>query len=269
MKPVKAKSRKKTANSKISLHLMASAKKFLISSSPYLISLAVLGLFFGGVIAYALNSPAFQLEQVSILNIGTLTPEQSFKFCELRKGESLITLDLVNVQQVIKRRHPEFKEVLVRRVLPNRIEVLLKRRTPVAQVAYSRYVQVDKDLVILPGSSTVPFKNLTTIEGAPLPREGLYVGVSIQDANTKKAIKLADLIKRSNILKKHTLTKIDIGDPRNISLIVDTDIEIRIGSSHLVERFKILDQTLKTIELDRAKIRYIDLRFDDVVIGPR
>ena len=35
------------------------------------------------------------------------------------------------------------------------------------------------------------------------------------------------------------------------------------------ERFKILDQTLKIIELDRSKIRYIDLRFDDVVIGPR
>ena len=170
---------------------------------------------------------------------------------------------------MIKHKHPEFKEVLVRRVLPNRIEVMLKRRTPVAQVAYSRYVQVDKDLVILPGSSTAPFKNLTIIDGAPTPAEGLYVGVSIQDANTKKALKLSDLIKRSNILKKHVLTKIDIGDPKNICLIVDSDIEIRIGSNHLVERFKILDQTLKIIELDRSKIRYIDLRFDDVVIGPR
>lgn len=261
--------KRKTSNSKLSIQLIAKTKKLLISSSPYLISLALLGLFFGCVFAYALNSPAFQLEEVKILNIGTMTPEQSFKFCELNKGENLITLDLVNVQQVIKRGHPEFKEVLVRRVLPNRIEVMLKRRTPVAQVSYSRYVQVDKDLVILPGSRTLPFKNLTIIEGVPVPAEGLYVGVSIKDANAKKALKLADLIKGSNVLRKHTLTKIDIGDPRNIALVVDTDIEIRIGSSHLIERFKILDQTLKTIELDRSKIRYIDLRFDDVVIGPR
>jgi len=229
----------------------------------------VIGVLFGTVIAYAINSPTFDLKEVEILNAGVLAPEQAFKFCELRKGENLITLDLVGVQQVIKRRHPEFKEVRVRRVLPSRIEVLLKRRTPVAQIAFSRYVQVDKDLVILPGSSSVPFKNLTTLEGAPIPRAGLAVGVTIEDLITKNALKLTDIIKRSNILRKHTLTQIDIGDPKNISFTVDSSIEIRIGNGHFSERLKILDQTLKTVELDSKKIRYIDLRFDDVVIGPR
>ena len=269
MKPIKTRSKKRTGSSRFSIKLFAGAQKFLIASLPYVISLTVIGIFFGGVIAYALNSPAFQLREVRILNAGTLTPRQSFSFCELNPGENLITLDLVNVQQMIKRKHPEFKEVLVRRVMPNRVEVTLKRRTPVAQVAYGRYVQIDKDLVILPGSGIVPFKNLTILEGVPVPREGLTVGVSIQDSRAKKAIKLAEWIKRSNIFKEHALTKIDIADPKNILLFVDSDIEIRIGNSHLIERFKILDQTLKNVALNRSKIRYIDLRFDDVVIGPR
>ena len=269
VKPIKTKPKKKSAGSALSLKFLGGVRSLIISFLPYILSLALVGVLFGGVVAYAVNSPTFQLEEVVVLNIGTLTPDQSFAFCELRKGESLISLDLVNVQQVIKRKHPEFKEVRVRRVLPNRIEVLLKRRTPVAQIAFSRYVQVDKDLVILPGSNVTPFKNLTVIEGTPLPREGLYVGVSVSDAATKKAIKLADIIKRSNILRKHTLTRVDIGDPKNISFIVDADIEIKIGNNHFIERLKILDQTLKSVELDRSKIRYIDLRFDDVVIGPR
>ncbi len=269
MKPIKAKTKKKPNSSRFSVKLAVGAQKFLLASAPYIISLAVIGIFFGGVIAYALNSPAFQLQEVKILNIGTMTPEQSFRFCGLNPGENLITLDLVSVQQMIKRSHQEYKEVLVRRVLPNRIEVVLKRRTPVAQVQYARFVQVDKDLVILPGSSTTPFKNLTSIEGAALPGEGLYVGASISDANAKKAIKLVEMIKQSNILRNHALTKIDIGDPKNISLFVDSDIEIRIGNSHIIERLKILNQTLKTVTLDRSKVRYIDLRFDDVVIGPR
>lgn len=241
----------------------------LLSSLPYILSLTVIGVLFGGIIAYAVNSTTFQLQEVKILNGGSLTDEQALDFCELRRGENLITVDLVGVQQVIKRKHPEFKEVSVRRVLPNRIEVLLKRRTPVAQVAFSRYVQVDKDLVILPGSSVAPFKNLTIIDGAPVPRPGLYVGVTIQDTMTKKAFKLMELIKQSNILRKHALTKIDIGDPKNISLFVDTDIEVKIGDNHFIERLKILDQTLRTVDLDKNKIRYIDLRFDDIVIGPR
>lgn len=268
-RPVKLKTRKKNSSSWVSLKLWGLAQRLFIFSLPYLLSLMLVAALFGGVVAYAMHSPTFQLEEVRVLNVGTLTQAQAFDFCELRRGENLITLDLVSVQQVIKRKHPEFKEVKVRRVLPNRIEVVLKRRTPISQVAFSRYVQIDKDLVILPGSSVTPFKNLTIIDGAPLPKEGLYVGVTIRDAVTKKAIKLSEIIKQSQILRKHALSKIDIGDPKNIVVVVDEDIEIRIGSDHFIERLKILDQTLKNIELDRSKISYVDLRFDDVVIGPR
>ncbi len=268
VKPVKYKTKKRSSGV-FSLQMLGGAKNLFLALLPYVFSLTVVGVLFGSVVAYALSSPTFRLEEVRILNIGTITPDQAFKFCELQKGEGLITLDLVSVQQVIKRKHPEFKEVRVRRVLPNRVEVLLKRRTPIAQVVFSRYVQIDKDLVILPGSSPAPFKNLTIIEGAPLPREGLTVGVSIRDGATKKAIKLADLIKRSGILRQHELTKVDISDVKNMAFFVDGDIEIKIGDSHVIERLKILDQTLRSVELDRTKIQYIDLRFDDVVIGPR
>jgi len=242
-------------------------RKTFFYSLPYMLSLTTLGLLFGGVVAYAVNSSTFRLEQVRILNIGSLTPEQSFQFSELRQGENLIQLDLVNVQQVIKRRHPEFKEVKVRRVLPDLVEILLKRRTPVAQIAYSRFVQVDKDLVVLPGSAASPFRNLTILEGSPLPRRGLAVGATVDDPLTQRTMRLMEVIKRSNILRKHVLTKIDIADPRNVTLIVDGAIEIRIGNSHFAERLKILDQTLKNQELNPAKVKYIDLRFDDVVVG--
>lgn len=268
MAKLRFKSKKRFAGP-FSLRWAGAIRKTLFYSLPYIFSLTTLGVLFGGVVAYAVNSSTFRLEQVRILNIGTLTPEQSFKFSALRKGENLIQLDLVNVQQVIKRSHPEFKEVKVRRVLPNAVEILLKRRTPVAQIAYSRYVQVDKDLVVLPGSAASPFRNLTVIEGAPLPRGGLFVGATVSDSGTQKALRLAETVKRSNILRKHTLTKIDIADPRNVTLIVDGAIEIRIGNSHFVERLKILDQTLKSQELNPAKVRYIDLRFDDVVVGMR
>jgi cell division septal protein FtsQ len=242
-------------------------RKTFFYSLPYIFSLSILGVFFGSVVAYAVNSDTFQLQQVRILNIGTLTQPQSFQFAGLKRGTNLIQLDLVQVQQSIKRAHPEYKEVKVRRILPDRVDVLLKRRTPVAQIAYSRYVQVDRELVVLPGSSTAPFRNLPVIEGSPLPRQGLAVGVTVSDDATKKALRLMEEIKRTNVLRRHALTKVDIADPRNLTLIVDGSIEIRVGNSHYVERLKILDQTLKTQPLDPAKVKYIDLRFDDVVVG--
>ncbi len=266
VKPLRVKS-KKRFSAPGSLRWIGSVRKAFFYSLPYVLSLTTLGILLGGVVAYAFNSTTFRLQEVKILNIGTLTPEQAFKFSELRRGENLIQLDLVNVQQVIRRSHPEYKEVKVRRVLPSRVEIFLKRRTPVAQILFSRYVQVDKDLVILPGSSTTAFRNLTVIEGAPMPRAGLAVGMTLTDPATQKALRLMQIIKRSNLLRKHALARVDIGDPRNLTLVVDNGIEIRIGNNHYIERLKILDQTLKTLSLDPARIHYIDLRFDDVVVG--
>ena len=270
VKPAKLKTRKKSQNSILPVRLLSRLRQGAFYSLPYIISLTAIGLLFGTVIAYALNSPTFQLAQVRVLNDGPMTDEQAFAFCQLHRGESLIGLDLVAVQEVIKRRHPEFKEVLVRRVLPNQIEILLKRRTPVAQAAFgSRFIQVDKDLVLLPGASAAPFRNLTVIQGAPAPVDGLFVGVTLKDPATQKAIKLADAVKQSDVLRGHLLTHVNITDPNNIFLLVDGQIEIRFGGGHYMDRLKILDQTLRRVPLDPLKVRYIDLRFDDVVVGPR
>lgn len=269
VKPLKIKARKRISGPIFSMKAMGALKKAAFYSFPYILTLTALGILLGSVVAYAVGSPTFHLAEVKILNIGTLTSDQAFQFCGLKPGENLITLDLVSVQQTIKRRHPEFKEVVVRRVLPNRVEVMLKRRTPVAQVDFRRFVQVDKDLVILPGSGTVPFKNLTVIQGAPHPQQGLAVGTPLTGFAAKKALFLMMRIKQSNVLKKQHLSKIDVTDVKNVSFYVDQTIEIRIGENHWNERLKILEQTLKSVELDASKIRYIDLRFDDVVIGPK
>lgn len=266
VKPVKNKTKRKSQNT-LSYRAWGVAKRGLLGSLPYILSLVLLGILFGAVTAYAVNSPAFQLQEVKILNAGSVTQDQAFRFCELQRGENLVLLDIVAVQQVIKRKYPQFKEVVVKRVLPNRVEVLLKRRTPVAQVLGSKYVQIDRDLVLLPAVSPSPFKNLTVIQGAP--SQTMIVGSTIRDERTRKALKLKEFIDRANIFNKHELTRIDISDPQNISLFIDGDIEIRMGNEHLVERLKVLDQTLKNIQLDRSKIKYIDLRFDDVVVSPR
>lgn len=267
-KPVKNRSRR-SQGSGLTYKIIGTGKKVFFRSLPYLFTLLIIGVLFGGAIAWAVNLPVFGLDEVRILNIGSLTEEQAFNFCELRKGENLMHLDLPGVQQVIKRKHPEFKEVRVRRVLPNRVEVMLKRRTPVAQVAFSRFVQIDKDMVILPGSSTTAFRNLLVIEGASSPRQGVFVGAQLDDPKAMKALTLASLVKRQNVLKKHLLTKVSVVDPKNITLFVDDAIEIRVGDSHFLDRMKILGETLKMVDLDPTRIRYIDLRFDDVVIGPR
>ena len=107
-KSVRNRFKKKSFVSTLSVKVAGLTKIFFLSLMPYILSLTLAGVLFGGIIAYAMNSPVFELKEVKILNIGTLTPAQSFRFCELNPGENLISLGLVGVQQVIKKKHPEW-----------------------------------------------------------------------------------------------------------------------------------------------------------------
>src|SRR3990167_1371135 len=106
VKPLKSRSKRRTSGSAISVKLLGIARSALFMSLPYLLSLALVGILFGAIMAFAVNSPTFKLREARILNAGSMTTEQALQFCELKKGENLITLDLVGVQEGIKRKHP-------------------------------------------------------------------------------------------------------------------------------------------------------------------
>jgi len=65
------------------------------------------------------------------------------------------------------------------------------------------------------------------------------------------------------------LSAIDISNPDNLILWVNEKIEIRISSRNLTSQMKKISDTLANIDLDPERVRYVDLRFDDIVIGPR
>ena len=69
----------------------------------------------------------------------------------------------------------------------------------------------------------------------------------------------------SGFLNDHTLTKVDISDYRNIAFFIEDGLEIKIGNSNFKERLGQLTKTLASIVVDKDEIKYIDLRFDDVV----
>ena len=114
-------------------------------------------------------------------------------------------------------------------------------------------------------------EDFATLPNSPMgqPASRAHLEALLRESPPERGSPLAEVIRQSRILRGHQLSHVDISDPNNFLLLVDGQIEIRVGGNHFMERLKILDQTLKTVMLDSSKIRYIDLRFDDVVIGPR
>ena len=91
-----------------------------------------------------------------------------------------------------------------------------------------------------------------------------------QEEKIKRALFLIDLISRNKKLLKFRLKNIDVADIRNISFYFDAEnVEIKIGDSEFSKRLDTLGTVLEQLGQDIGRVKYIDLRFEDPIVGPR
>jgi len=69
--------------------------------------------------------------------------------------------------------------------------------------------------------------------------------------------------------QEHEIHMVDVSDEKNLSLYIEDGIEIKIGGEKFRERLNRFNKTFESGKVDKNRIRYIDLRFGDVIIGPK
>ena len=78
------------------------------------------------------------------------------------------------------------------------------------------------------------------------------------------------MISRNKKLSKFKLKNIDVTDIRNISFYFDAEnVEIKIGDNEFNKRLDALGTVLEQLGQDIGRVKYIDLRFEDPIVGPR
>jgi cell division septal protein FtsQ len=123
-------------------------------------------------------------------------------------------------------------------------------------------------MVITPGQAA-PFGDLPIILGSKLQPSQLKKGTRVGRAIMSLGIQLLKDIRRFDALHGQRLSAIDISNEDNLILWVNEKIEVRISSRNLASQMKKISEALVNVDLDPERVRYIDLRFDDIVIGPR
>lgn len=184
-------------------------------------------------------------------------------------GENIFSVDLAGLKEKIEMVHPEFKEVLIRRALPNRLLVRVKRRNPVMQVKSDRFYLVDAEGVVLPNPRPFADDDLPVV----IHSAASINTVKISRNNSQGLNKALLLVREAALNKKLTQYKIktiDITDQRNISFFINmANIEIKIGDAEFGKRLDTLSALLGQLGEDIVRVKYIDLRFEDPIVGPK
>jgi cell division septal protein FtsQ len=184
-------------------------------------------------------------------------------------GTNIFLVDLKSFKDKVELKHHELRDVIVRRALPNRLIIQARRRLPVAQAYGDRLYLIDKDGVFLTDTKNSG-EDIPLITGIRVSPSG---GSSVQKEKINKSLFLIYALSQNSKLSKFKIKTIDITDSRNISFFLNASdaekVEIKIGDGEFNERLDVLATVLEQLSRDIDRVKYIDLRFEDPIVGPR
>jgi len=214
----------------------------------------------------ARNSSYFNVSHIKIVDDLGMSAIDRTEMLSLYKGRNIFEIDINSLAARVRNQHPIIKQAVVKRVLPNTLEIEIVPRVPVATIRSRELYAVDRTGMILPlnGKNS----DLPVITGLSIwlnPR----VGQRLESQRLESAFLLIDALREVSFRSDNEIVSIDASNYRNLSAYLRNGIEIKIGNEDFPGRLKNLKATLENPDLNKDNMRYIDLRFRDVVIGPK
>ena len=244
--------------------LLWRAGRWLVTR-PALWALLLVGLGGGGVGWRVLTqTEAFRLERIET------PPDIDFAIPNGLIGRNMWAVDLRQLADQLKAQRPHLKRVRVIRRLPDTLVIEVLARVPVAQVQLSAgtWHAVDREGVVLPSLGRAPASHLAVLKG--LKPERIKAGRAPAEEGLRKAARVVESLQRTPALIGHRLTSLDLGEAEEMTVVLDETFEVRFGrEDQLPKQLARLRPALSLLHDRSIDVRYIDVRFEEPVVGQR
>ena len=164
---------------------------------------------------------------------------------------------------------PWVQSASVMRLLPDRLNIVVKERTPVAFVEVNSHIElIDANGVVmdLPAGQLTKY-SFPVVVGMPDTEP-----VSTRAARMKIYVQLMKELDAGGAHYSRDLSDVDLSDPDDVKATV-TDangaVLVHLGSSNFLERFKIYVTHVQEWRAQFQRLESVDLRFDhQVIVNP-
>lgn len=238
----------------------------LLLSASFLSGLALLMAVQGAADGF-LSHPRFQVTEIEVRWLGTATGREPGQF-RLSPPVSIFQLDLAALSRAFRQRYPTAVVERVERVLPNRLIATMRARHVVASLkANGLYVPVSEDGRVVGGASRTPAPGLPVLllEGVRGP---LLPGTDLEPFAFWKVSELLTTLYRDKGLVGRPVAKLQVSG-NDLFVFLEKGPEIRFSADRLGPGWHDLWELLNQRRAVLNEVQYVDLRFDDPVIGER
>ncbi|MCK4518746.1 MAG: cell division protein FtsQ/DivIB [Candidatus Omnitrophica bacterium] len=243
--------------------------------NPFIKVIMKLGLFLivAGLIFYSLKLffdslsswPYFDVTTIKITG-EPLDTREAPQYCDIDLPVNIIKLNPARIARHIKEIHPDLKSVVVRKELPSTLIVAIKRRQPAAEVeAGGVFYRVDEEGFVLGCSEDRSLGGLVMIKGIKSSRISKVKLEVCGSQRLRDALGLFAMLMETGLSDKYNITEIDVSSHRNYIFFIDATVEVKLGKDSFRQKLDNLSRHLSGDKLEG--IKYIDLRFEDIVVG--
>ncbi len=233
--------------------------------------LGVVGWAGAMVYAYGTSSWRFRLdsrEDIRIDGMENVSPEQVAEVFRTDVGRNLFQLSLDERRKSLEQ-IPWIESAAVMRLLPDRLQVSLRERQPVAFVQIgSRVSLIDPNGVVMemPSSRQKQYSFPVVVGmGESEPR-------STRAARMKIYTALVGALDAEGGRYSEDLSEVDLSDPEDVKITVADPagaVLVHLGSSHFLERYKVYLAHVGEWRQQFQRLDSVDLRYErQIIVNP-
>ncbi len=211
----------------------------------------------GGVMSIIVYSPLFTLQRVVLHGNAYLNEEDILTSGRLHKGEPLFQLETDEVTQNLMK-DLRIESAVVRRRVPDTLEIELKERLPVATVACDYgYLDLDRQGKVIGSYKTLRKMPIPLIAGVKM--HDMYIGDDNKDPNVGKILEFLSLLDADSL---NSLSEVNVTNPNAVMAYTNQAVQIRLGNfDRWEEKAKLTHDFLLSLSHARHQIEYVDFSY--------
>jgi len=219
---------------------------------------------------FFIASPFFNVSKIELAMNPILKEALDIDFYNIPRHVNIFQLDIDSTGMNTQRKHPEFESVIVSRRLPDVISVRIKYKKPAAFLKDGQYfIPVSGDGITLP-AEVASAKNLPIFTGIKLYSRDAVPGSLLTDRKLQWGLKFIKLVESLWDIENCRIDVVDLNNIKEISFYLADGVCVKVGdANNMKTKLGLLKKVINEPGFDFEKIAYIDLRFSDVVIGPK
>jgi len=218
------------------------------------------GVMYAGRMIFV-ESPLFRIRELDLHSDGRLRPQHIREYTGLRTGQGIFEVDFGEVAAAL-RSVPLVADVEIVRHLPDRLEVSVKERIPLARIRGRRrglFYAVDAEGYIL--APTYRSSALPVIEWRNADQ--LAPGELIRDPRVRDALFTLDFVQKEMAESQLRIERIRVGDPELLDLQLSGGTRVLLAREDLPERLRKVASIMQTCRQHGRRVpSFIDATVD-------